>query len=153
MVTNRGITEVDRKILALLRSNARMTATAIGKTVGLSRSAVHQRIGRLERNGVIVGYTTLTAAVDEHRDLVAAIVLINLVKNQYADVAAALAGWPEVRSCWSIAGDHDMAVLVEVPAHHELMELTRRLSEITSIRDTVTHIALMTHFDRTPRST
>ena len=75
------------------------------QVVGLSRSAVHQRIQRLERDGIIMGYTALTqhATGDEP---VAAIVLINLVTQRYGDVASTLAGWPEIRSCCP-GGRHD----------------------------------------------
>lgn len=146
-MSNRPISDLDRRILARLKADGRATATSIGKDIGLSRSAVHQRIQRMERDRVILGYTTITErpAGDE---LVVAIVLINLVTHRYSEVASTLSGWPEVRSCWSIAGDRDLAVLAEVASNSDLMDLTRRLSDLDAVRDTSTHIALMTHFDR-----
>ena len=46
----------DRRIIELLRGDGRMSYTDLGKAVGLSTSAVHQRVRRLEERGVITGY-------------------------------------------------------------------------------------------------
>ena len=53
----RPLDDIDRKILALLRENSRRTLADIGGQVGLSVAAVKRRVGRLERDGVIKGYT------------------------------------------------------------------------------------------------
>src|SRR5437763_11618478 len=50
---------LDRRIVALLRSDGRMSYTDLGKAMGLSTSAVHQRVRRLEERGVIKGYAAL----------------------------------------------------------------------------------------------
>ncbi|WP_447643375.1 Lrp/AsnC ligand binding domain-containing protein [Nocardioides zeae] len=63
-------------------------------------------------------------------------------------MASELTGWPEVRACWSTAGDRDMALLVDTASNDDLMEVTRRLNELPAVRDTATHVALRTHFDR-----
>ena len=49
----------NRKILALLLTNGRMSATAIGKEIGLSRTAVQSRMKSLENGGVIEGYKAI----------------------------------------------------------------------------------------------
>ena len=48
--------KTDRKILALLAADGRMSFTDLGKATGLSTSAVHQRVKRLEQRGLIRGY-------------------------------------------------------------------------------------------------
>ena len=57
--------DLDRKIVALLAADGRMSFTDLGKATGLSTSAVHQRVRRLEQRGVIRGY----AAVVDHEEL------------------------------------------------------------------------------------
>ena len=57
--------DIDRTILRLLAADGRMSFTDLGKATGLSTSAVHQRVKRLEQRGVISGYG---AAVD-HEEL------------------------------------------------------------------------------------
>src|SRR6476619_7134026 len=49
--------EIDRRLLAELRADGRLTHVALAARVGLSRSAVQERVARLERTGVIAGYT------------------------------------------------------------------------------------------------
>src|SRR4029078_1426468 len=53
----RPLDDIDHKILALLRQNSRRTLADIGEHVSLSVAAVKRRVGRLERDGVIRGYT------------------------------------------------------------------------------------------------
>ena len=55
----KGLDELDRKIVALLTENARMSYSDIGEAVGVSRVAVRARINALEKRGVIEGYTTI----------------------------------------------------------------------------------------------
>jgi len=51
--------DLDKKILEILRDNARLTYTAIGEKLGVAHSTVYERIRRLEENGVIKRYTTV----------------------------------------------------------------------------------------------
>lgn len=141
------VDDIDRRILEQLAANARASSALIAREVGLSRAAVHQRVARLERDGVITGYTALVHPPGG-RGSVTAMVLLNLDAARYAEVADVLQGWPEVRSCWSIAGERDMVLVVEVASNEDLMDVTRRLNEMPAVRDTATHVALRTHFDR-----
>ena len=54
-----GVDSIDNKIIHLLRNNARMSYSAIGEVVGLSRVAVKNRINALEKKGIIQGYRTI----------------------------------------------------------------------------------------------
>lgn len=148
-MTKRRLDAVDRRILAILSDDARSSATSIARAVSLSRAAVHQRIARLERDGVVTGYTAvLSRAADDGESRVTALVMLNLETPRYAEVASELTGWPEVRACWSTAGERDMALLVDTGSNEDLMDITRRLNELAAVRDTATHVALRTHFDR-----
>ena len=53
------VEEIDRKIVSLLARNGRMSFTELAKQAGLSVSAVHQRVRRLEQDGVIKGYVAV----------------------------------------------------------------------------------------------
>ncbi len=146
-MTNRSLDDIDRAIIGRLSANARLSASSIARGVGLSRAAVHQRLVRLERDGVIAGYTVRLGRSAE-RAPVTAIVLLNLDAPRYSEVAAELQGWAEVRACWSVAGERDMALLVDVESNDALMDVTRRLNSMRAVRDTATSVALRTHFDR-----
>ncbi|MEJ7650229.1 MAG: Lrp/AsnC ligand binding domain-containing protein [Nakamurella sp.] len=74
--------------------------------------------------------------------------MLNIEATRWAEIASELQGWPEVRACWSMAGDKDMAVLVDVSSNEDLMGLTERLNAMRTVRNTATHVVLRTHFDR-----
>ena len=54
---NRQLDRIGRELLSLLKANAREPVASLARKLGLSRSAVQERIGRLEREGIIAGYT------------------------------------------------------------------------------------------------
>ena len=55
------LSDIDRQIVGLLATDGRMSYTDLGKATGLSTSAVHQRVRRLEQRGVITGYVAVVA--------------------------------------------------------------------------------------------
>jgi DNA-binding Lrp family transcriptional regulator len=57
--------ETNKKLLALLREDARMSAAALGQKLGLSRTAVRERMKRLERDKIILGYTVLASTPED----------------------------------------------------------------------------------------
>ena len=54
--------DIDQQLLALLRENARATTSDLARKLGLSRTTVQSRIDRMERSGVVIGYTVRTSA-------------------------------------------------------------------------------------------
>ena len=95
---------LDRQIIAALRANGRATYADLGRKVGLSASAVHERVGKLESSGVIVGYH---AVVDPSAVGLGVTALIGIHPTDIADdneVAVALGELNEVESCYRVAG-------------------------------------------------
>src|SRR5690606_7825174 len=93
--------------------------------VGLSRSAVQERLRRLERGGVIEQYTLrLGASTDAFR---AFLVMRHADGFSCDDVVPQLAAMPEVQRCDSVAGDNDLLVQVEVRSPAELSDLRERV--------------------------
>ena len=72
------IDRTNKRILALLRKDGRMSAAAIGRTIGLSRPAVQERISLMERSGLILGYH---ADVAETLGLVSAVLFIQIAEH------------------------------------------------------------------------
>lgn len=104
--------EFDRRILAVLRSDARASNLDIAERVALSHSAISRRIRRLEESGVVRGYgarvdpaalgETVRAFVSVHRQSQVAAI----------DLARALAGIDGVVGCWIVSGDCDVQIEV-----------------------------------------
>ena len=99
-MAKRNLDDTDRRLISLLRANARMPTAALGRHLGLSRSAVQERLKRLERDGVITGYTIVLGETAEHPG-VSAHVLLTLDPKFQDRAMAALKGLPEVSSCYT----------------------------------------------------
>jgi Lrp/AsnC family leucine-responsive transcriptional regulator len=135
-----------RKIIGLLEKDARLGYGDIGKKVGLAGSSVHDRVRKLEKAGVIKGYR---AEVDlEAVGLpITAIVSLALRPSSPTDIPAKIAEFPQVESCYSVAGDNSYALMVRAPSTRDLEEL---LDGLRAKLEVVTRstVVLSTPFER-----
>ncbi|MFF5986150.1 Lrp/AsnC family transcriptional regulator [Prauserella flavalba] len=145
--------QLDRKIIAELRNNGRATYAELGRTVGLSASSVHERVGKLEAAGVITGYH---AVVDPRRVGLGVTALVGIQPTDTAsddEVAVALGELPEVESCYAVAGDEAFVVKVRVETVDELERTLGRLRRIDGVARTHTTVVLSTRFEGRPNNT
>jgi Lrp/AsnC family transcriptional regulator, leucine-responsive regulatory protein len=143
---------LDRRIIAALRENGRATYADLGRRVGLSASAVHERVGKLEATGVITGYH---AVVDPSAVGLGVTALIAIHSTDVADdedVAGSLALLPEVESCYRVAGDESFVVKVRVGTVDELEQTLGRLRRIDGVARTRTTLVLSTRFEGRPNT-
>jgi Lrp/AsnC family transcriptional regulator, leucine-responsive regulatory protein len=146
------VDSVDRRIIAALRTNGRITYADLGRQVGLSASAVHERVGKLESSGVITGYH---AVVDPRAIGLDVTALVGIHPNDTADdedVAAALAEQPEIESCYRVAGDEAFVVKVRVATVDELERALNRLRRIPGVARTRSTVVLSTRFEGRPNT-
>lgn len=136
----------DRKIIALLEKDARLGYGDVGKQVGLAGSSVHDRVRKLEKAGVIKGYR---AEIDlEAAGLpITAIVSLALRPSSPTDIPTKVAEFPQVESCYSVAGDNSYALMVRAASTRDLEEL---LDGLRAKLEVVTRstIVLSTPFER-----
>jgi Lrp/AsnC family transcriptional regulator, leucine-responsive regulatory protein len=143
------VEDLDLQIVRLLAADGRMSFTDLGKATGLSTSAVHQRVKRLEQRGVIRGYV---ARIDfEQLDLpLTAFVSIRPVDpGQPDDSPERLADVTEIESCWSVAGDESYILKVRVPTPGHLEDLLARIRGVANV-STRTTIVLSTPYESRP---
>jgi Lrp/AsnC family leucine-responsive transcriptional regulator len=146
------VDDLDRRIITELRLNGRATYAELGRQVGLSASAVHERVGKLESSGVITGYH---ATVDSRAIGLGVTALVGIQPTDTAvddEVAIALAELSEVESCWAVAGDEAFVVKVRVPTVDELERTLARLRRIGGIARTRTTVVLSTRFEGRPNT-
>jgi Lrp/AsnC family leucine-responsive transcriptional regulator len=139
----------DRLILTLLADDGRMSYTDLGKATGLSTSAVHQRVKRLEQRGLIKGYG---ATIDHERvglPLTAFISIRPIDPSQPDDSPDRLSTVPEIESCWSVAGDESYILKVRVPTPGHLEDLLARIRSAANV-STRTTIVLSTPYENRP---
>ncbi len=143
------VEDLDRRILTLLASDGRMSFTDLGKATGLSTSAVHQRVKRLEQRGLITGYG---ASLDHDQmglPLTAFISIRPIDPSQPDDSPERLAGIAEIESCWSVAGDESYILKVRVATPSDLEELLARVRAAANV-STRTTIVLSTPYENRP---
>jgi Lrp/AsnC family leucine-responsive transcriptional regulator len=143
------VEDLDRRILALLAADGRMSFTDLGKATGLSTSAVHQRVKRLEQRGLITGYG---ASIDHEQmglPLTAFISIRPIDPSQPDDSPDRLAGISEIESCWSVAGDESYILKVRVAAPTDLEALLARVRSAANV-STRTTIVLSTPYENRP---
>ena len=141
--------DLDRQIIRLLSRDGRMSYTDLGKAAGLSTSAVHQRVRRLEQRGVIKGYAALVDAETVGLPLTAFISVKPLEASAPDDTAERLADLSEIEACHSVAGEENYILKVRVgsPADLEMLIGVIRAKAGVSTRTTV---VLSTPFESRP---
>ncbi|WP_288252597.1 Lrp/AsnC family transcriptional regulator [uncultured Hydrogenophaga sp.] len=115
----------DKRILALLEKNARLTAAAIGREIGLSRTAVQDRIARLEAQGVIQGYRAVLSAPGA--GTLRALIFIGIAERPCDKALEWLASLPGVVAVHSLAGEFDAVAQVNVASAADLGRLNDQI--------------------------
>lgn len=129
----------DRRIIDLLREDGRMSYTDLGKAIGLSTSAAHQRVRRLEERGVISGYTAIVDQTALGAPLTAFVSVAPLDPRDPDDIPDRLRSIDAIDACYSIAGDSNYLLRVRVGTPQNLEELlsTVRAQGGVSTRTTI----------------
>jgi Lrp/AsnC family leucine-responsive transcriptional regulator len=144
-----GIEATDRKILALLAQDGRMSFTDLGKASGLSTSAAHQRVKRLEQRGLILGYGATVNYAALGLPLTAFVSITPIDPAAPDDAPERLRSLPEIESCWSVAGVESYLLKVRVATPVALEELLARIRAVANV-STRSTIALSTYYENRP---
>lgn len=138
---------IDEKLLSALRDNARASTARLARLVGRSRTSVQSRLERLEREGVIVGYS-VRVAPEHELGAVRAHVMIKVGPKETRAVTAALKGIPQVRVLHSVSGDVDLIAVAATASVAEMDEVIDRIGALDGVERTTSSIILSTKFER-----
>ncbi|HYU04013.1 MAG TPA: AsnC family transcriptional regulator [Kribbellaceae bacterium] len=141
--------DLDRKIVALLAADGRMSFTDLGKATGLSTSAVHQRVKRLEQRGVLRGYVAVVDHEALGLPLTALIAIRPIDPSEPDDSPERLRDVRQIESCYSVAGDSSYILTVRVATPAALEELLAMIRSKANVSTTTT-IVLSTPYERRP---
>lgn len=145
----RRVEETDRTIVALLARDGRMSYTDLAKAAGLSTSAVHQRVRRLEQRGVIRGYRAVVDAAATGLPLTAFISVTPLDPAAPDDVPQRLSHLVELEACHSVAGEESYILKARVAAPTDLEDLLARVRAAAGV-STRTTVVLSTPWEARP---
>ncbi len=136
--------ELDRKILRLLSTDGRMTVKDIARRVSLTSPAVSERIRRMEKSGVIAGYTVVLGE-GKPKNCIDALISISVAPADRQYFLTMVEGQPGVAQCFHVTGSHSFIVKVRSEGIHELEHLINRFQKLGQ---TSTQIILSAPVDR-----
>jgi DNA-binding Lrp family transcriptional regulator len=140
---DRGLNDLDRRLLALLREDSRQPVTKLASDLGLSRANVYARLSRLEEEGVIGGYTVRLGEAYDRRLIRAQVMIKALLKHAKA-IEEALAQMPGLSALHAISGEYDLIAVVEAETVGELNAIIDSIGELEGIERTTSSILLAT---------
>jgi len=136
--------ELDHRLIALLRQDARLPAATLAHKLGVSRGTVTNRLRKLEDGGVIVGYA-VQLRPEERTDEIRAWMGILVEGNQTRTVIASLLGEPGVAALHDTNGRWDLLAELRAASMAELSQVLERIRLLKGIRSTETSIHLATY--------
>jgi DNA-binding Lrp family transcriptional regulator len=139
---------LDRQLIALLQANARDNMADLARKLGVARTTVLARMQRLERQGVVLGYT-VRLAQDEGDPGVEAFVGITTEPKSARDVTQRLATLPELRQLCSVSGEFDYIARLHADTPARLDVLLDEIGAIAGVLKTTTSVVLARRIDRT----
>ena len=139
-----GLDDTDRELLALLRDDARTPVATLARKLRVARGTVQNRLARLERDGVVVGYTVrLKPQVEGHH--IRALMLVAVEGNRADDVLRALRGDPAVVALHTTNGRWDIVAELRADSLEAFDRVLSGIRMIDGIGQTETSILLSTH--------
>lgn len=132
--------KTDRRILAVLESNARTSAAEIGRQIGLSRTAVQDRMSKLQADGVIAGYRVHVS--DAQDDLIRAMLFVKIAVRPCDRALNWMVSLEGVREVASLSGDVDAIVSCTVPDVGALTALNDKIGASDLITSSTSNLVL-----------
>jgi len=140
-------TDQDQRLIALLRENARLPISVLARKLHVSRTAALARLQRLERDGIIKGYTVKLS--DEYQQgCIKSMVMIKVPPSKRPGIERALAAMPELLTLYSISGSFDMTAVVMAPSVSKLDSVIDQIGVLPGVEETQSSVILSTRFER-----
>lgn len=144
-MTKHHLDAIDRKILAVLQTDGRISNLELASRVGLSPTPCSRRVRQLEESGVITGYGAKVSLIDEGQGITV-LVSIRLSGQKPADIdnfMSAVNRLPEITECLLVTGNVDYLLTVETKNVEELRNFVlKELKNIPSVSETTTMLIL-----------
>lgn len=137
----------DRKLLALLKEDARLSTAALARALGVARTTVVERLKRLQRNGIVAGYTVRLHPRVQGR-MFRVHVLLTIDAKRGDAVVKGLREIPQVRAVYSISGAFDSLAFVEGESTEEIDQVLDAIGALAGVVSTQSSLVLSTKFDR-----
>lgn len=136
--------DIDRRLIGLLRDNARSSVASLAKSLKVARGTVQNRLAKLERDGTIAGYTIrVRPKVDEQR--IVALMTIAVEGNRLDPVLRTLRGDPSIVTLYTTNGRWDLVAEIRADSLQAFDQVLSRIRLVDGISGTETSLLLSTH--------
>ena len=145
---NGSIDFTDKKILSALLSKGRSTFAELAAQVGLTAPTVHDRVKKLERSGVIEGYTANINPASLGYDITAMVRITTVADVTSQDYERRLSEISEIQQCFSVAGEETYVALVLTRSPKTLETVLQQIKSIPGTTATKTSVVLSAPISR-----
>ena len=131
----------EQELINLLKENSRRSVSDLAKNLGLSRATVQQGIERLERKGVIQGYTV---KINPHyqQQQVSAYIMISIISQKTPDIVRQIQKHPQLDMLCTISGQYDLMAMVTESTTEALDRAIDSIAALDGVEKTLSHIVL-----------
>jgi DNA-binding Lrp family transcriptional regulator len=136
--------DLDHRLLALLRGDARASVASLAKKLGVARGTVQNRMARLQADGTIVGYTVRLKPDIQEQHHIRAVMTIAVEGNQVDGVVKALRGEPAVAAVHSTNGRWDLVAELRTDSLASFDRMLAKISRIPGVSSSETSLLLTT---------
>lgn len=138
---------IDRNLISYLEEDARISTSELARRLGVARSTVNERITRLEREGIIMGYSAIIRPELDVQDT-RTMIYLTCERMLSRSIIRALEGFPEIQECLSVTGNYDLLCNVRTPSAEDLDALVDEIAAIKGVTKVDTTIVLASKFTR-----
>lgn len=141
------LTEKDEELLSILRCNARASISDIARATDVSRTAIQNRLNKLENNGVIKAYSVVLGNEYTNK-LISANVSLKVNPNLRQTICIAMRKTHQISHIYSISGEYDLQVTIQAQTLEKLNEVLNIVCSLEGVERTNSSIILDTIFER-----
>jgi DNA-binding Lrp family transcriptional regulator len=144
------VDDIDRELLALLQKDATQAYAALGKAVGLSSGAAHERVRKLRERGIIRGVVADVDPAAVGYGVLAFVLLDGTSWMGGQETADALTAVPWIEEAHIVAGSASVLLKIRAGSPDGLQDVLKRLYDVSGVGSTNTTVVLQTIFERQP---
>ncbi|WP_286234291.1 Lrp/AsnC family transcriptional regulator [Thalassotalea sediminis] len=141
------LSEKDEELLSILRCNARASVSDIARATGVSRTAVQNRLTRLENNDVIKAYSIVLGSEYSNK-MISTNVSLKVHPNLRKNISIALRKIHQISHIYSISGEFDLLVTIQAATLEKLSDTLNIVCALDGVERTNSSIILDTIFER-----
>ena len=142
------IDDIDKKIIKVLEDDARTSLRKISELVDVSLGTVSNRVKRMERNGVIKGYSVILNPDNIGWEL-NVVIGLRIQKGRLIEIQERIAKDSRVHGVYDVTGDFDSMVIARAKNRKDLDDLSKNVLSIDGVERSITHLVLNTVKEKT----